>query len=160
MSTSDTAGHHTGLRDLLDRQVDQRRQDRAQQLAAAEPAQASPRRIPNTEWSRYNGVPLPAGARLIDRRSRYGNPFTLIEHGGKYTRAQSLHLHRLFLRGDPDAVAQAHADGWPTHWPYGAELVALIRTNLAGHDVVCTGCGLDEACHGDLVLRVARGEES
>lgn len=116
----------------------------------------TPRRI---AWQRGSRTPYPAGARRIDRISRYGNPFRISEHGGTYARDESLRLYRLWLQGDPQTVALAHAERWPTHWPYGAALVALIRTQLAGHDVVCTGCREDQACHGDIVLQVARGEE-
>jgi hypothetical protein len=116
----------------------------------------SPRRL---SWKRGSREPYPAGAKLVTRTTRYGNPFRIIEHGGPYTRQESLRLYRLWLQGDPQTVAQAHAEKWPTHWPHGAELVELIRANLAGRDLVCTGCREDEDCHGDLVLRVARGEE-
>lgn len=110
-------------------------------------------------WHRGCGKSYPTGAKLVSRSTRYGNPYRLAEHGGRYTRDESLRWYRRWLRGDPEAVARAHADGWPINWPYGAALVALIRAELAGRDLVCTGCGIDEACHADLVLRVAAGED-
>jgi hypothetical protein len=115
-------------------------------------ARTTPKRI---QWNRYSGQPLPPGAKLVDRSTRYGNPFKV----AKYGRERALQLHRGWLVGDPAAVAQAHADHW--RWPdlYGPALVADIRANLAGYDLVCTGCGPDDDCHADLLLRVAAGEE-
>jgi hypothetical protein len=110
----------------------------------------TPRRI---QWSRFDRMPFPAGARLVDRSGRYGNPFTV----KKYGRDRALDLHRGWLRCTPDVVALALADGW--RWPdmHGRTLVDLIRANLAGHDLVCTGCGPDDQCHADLILYVASG---
>jgi uncharacterized protein DUF4326 len=106
-------------------------------------------------WNRYSGEPLPTNAKLVDRSGRYGNPFTL----AKYGREQALELHRGWLRGDPEAVAQACTDGW--RWPglNGHRLINVIRINLAGRDLVCTGCSSDERCHADELLRIAAGGE-
>jgi hypothetical protein len=112
----------------------------------------TPRRI---AWNRFSGERFPTGTRLVGRGTRFGNPFTV----SRYGRAEALRLFRAWLRGEPEAVARAHADGWPTRWPYGADLVAVIRTELVGHDVVCPGCRLDQQCHGDIVLAVAAGTE-
>lgn len=106
-------------------------------------------------WNRFSGQPFPTTAKLIGRGTRYGNPFRV----SRYGRPEALRLHHLWLLGGPPAVTQAHADGWRADWPHGAELVALIRSELAGRDVVCTGCDLDEDCHGDLVLTVAAGTD-
>lgn len=112
------------------------------------------RRLPG---SRFGG-PLPLGARFVGRGSRFGNPFKTIDHGGLFARAESLGWYRRWLRGDPEAVALAYACGWSKSWPHGAQLVALIRTNLAGRDVACSGCRLDQDCHADILLAVAAGK--
>jgi len=112
------------------------------------PAATAPKRI---QWLRWSGSPLPANTRLVDRSTCFGNPFKIAKHG----RERALELHRGWLRGDPDAVAQAHADRW--RWPdlHGQALAALIRQRLAGYDLACPGCRLDEQCHADLLLPVA-----
>lgn len=115
-------------------------------------ATAAPRRL---QWLRWHGATLPPNTRLVDRSTPFGNPFRVATYG----REHALELHWAWLRGDPDAVAQAAADGW--RWPnlHGPVLVALIRQRLAGHNLACSGCRPDQACHADLLLRIARGEQ-
>jgi hypothetical protein len=45
--------------------------------------------------------------------------------------------------------------GWLRRHP---EIVAAARRELAGHDLACW-CGPDEACHADVLLAVAAGQE-
>lgn len=107
-------------------------------------------------WKRFGGEPFPDNAKLVDRSGCYGNPYKV----AKYGLVLALELHRRWLRGDPEAVALAVADGW--RWPdlNGQALVDLIRTNLVDLDLVCTGCGPDQPCHADTLLRVAADGEA
>jgi hypothetical protein len=79
---------------------------------------------------------LPPGAKLVTRASRdSGNPYKLIEHGGEYTRAESLakyeHEH---LPSRPDLLEQL--------------------PQLRGRQLACN-CPLDQPCHADILARLA-----
>jgi len=111
-------------------------------------------------WNRYGGEPFPDSAKLVSRATVFGNPWRLPK---QYTDAdldQVLGWHRRYLAGDPEAVRRARD---VEHWRYahihGAALVQLIRQQLAGHDLVCTGCPPGQRCHGDLLLAVTAGAE-
>jgi hypothetical protein len=80
---------------------------------------------------------LPEGAVLVTRRSRWGNPFRLIEHGGTYTREESLRLYRAYIE------EKIEAD--PGY--YDLE-------QLRGKDLVCT-CRPGDLCHADVLLELA-----
>jgi uncharacterized protein DUF4326 len=69
------------------------------------------------------------------KRSPFANPFTVKEYG----RERALELFRQGLVADP-------------------EMVSRIRTYLGGWDLACW-CGLDQDCHGGILLRVAAGDE-
>lgn len=48
---------------------------------------------------------LPPNTKLVTRRTKWGNPFKLIKHGGKYTRRESLKKYSVYvlemLKNDP-----------------------------------------------------------
>ena len=77
-------------------------------------------------------------------RSPYANPHSGSKRGcllcGRrvHTHAEGVTLYRLHLMAHP-------------------ELVASIRRDLPGRTVACW-CRLDDVCHGDVILAVARGE--
>lgn len=93
----------------------------------------APRRI---RLSRRAGWRKPAGAVVVARPSKWGNPFVVdAEHG----------------RADVVArFVQALADGDPAL----AVTADDVRRELAGRDLACW-CPLDEPCHADVLLRVA-----
>ncbi|MCB0565516.1 MAG: DUF4326 domain-containing protein [Phaeodactylibacter sp.] len=82
---------------------------------------------------------LPEGAVLVTRGSRWGNPFRLVEHGGEYTREESIRLYREYIikkiREEPERYD-----------------LSLLR----GKDLACS-CKLEELCHGDVLLELANG---
>jgi hypothetical protein len=93
----------------------------------------TPRRL---RFNRFDGKPLPDGAKLVTRGTRWGNRHRIAEK----TRAEHqrvVDLHRQDLRDDP-------------------ALVADVRRHLAGHDLACT-CPLDWPCHADTLLIIANG---
>lgn len=96
---------------------------------------AQPRRL---RFNRYDGKRLPAGAKLVTRGTRWGNPHPVAERTPA-GHAAAVDLYRQHLRERP-------------------ELVALVRRNLAGHSLACA-CPLDWPCHADVLLAVARGEQ-
>lgn len=83
---------------------------------------------------RTKGYRLPSTAVYIGRGSRWGNPFTVEEHG----REQAIALYR------EQMVEHKQRD--PTG--YRALLEPLI-----GKDVACF-CSLEQACHGDVLLKL------
>lgn len=94
----------------------------------------SPQRL---RFNRFEGRPLPAGARLVTRGTRFGNPFRA---SGRQPEANAAAVERFreWLRSQPEKVAE-------------------IRQHLAGFDLACA-CPLDLPCHADVLLAVARGE--
>jgi len=102
--------------------------------------------------SRAKGWTLPDNAVIVDRTSRWGNPFVVSKDG---TTAQCVRWYAMLLQGylvmgkdncdTQDAafkVLRAEADkGWPT---------------LKGKDLACW-CALDKPCHADVLLHAANG---
>lgn len=87
-------------------------------------------------FNRKTGGFNPTNAVLIARPSKWGNPFVIGPHG------------------DRDLVI-AKYEKWLMDQPL---LVAAAKRELRGKDLVCY-CA-PEACHGDVLLRVANeGDE-
>jgi hypothetical protein len=86
---------------------------------------------------RTKGWRKSAGAVVVARPSRWGNPFRVGVDGD---RAQCVAAYRQALeRGE---------------LPF---TMADVRRQLGGRDLACW-CPLDEPCHADVLLAVARGE--
>jgi hypothetical protein len=92
---------------------------------------------------RAKGWRKPDDTITVARPSAWGNPFKLGEtvevNGERVTldRELMIALYRRWLAEHP-------------------ELVERAREELVGHDLACW-CSLDEACHADVLLRVAAG---
>jgi len=98
-------------------------------------AASEPKRI---QRERRKGWRKPDGAVIVDRTSRYGNPYKV---GRDATdNAEAVAMYRTYLDGRPDLVAQ-------------------IRSNLSGRDLVCF-CALTEPCHAEVLLRLANRVEA
>jgi len=89
---------------------------------------SSPRRV---QRRRSAGWRKPAGAVLVTRPSRWGNPFVV---GPERTAAAAVQLYGQWMLG----AAQA-------------DLLAEARTELAGKTLVCW-CRPDAPCHADVLL--------
>jgi hypothetical protein len=74
-----------------------------------------------------------AGAVLVARPSRWGNPFLIGRDGG---RAQVIAKYEEWIKGQPDLLAQL--------------------PQLRGRRLACY-CSLDQPCHGDVLARLANG---
>ena len=85
------------------------------------------------QLSRKKGFRLPAGAIVVSRPTKWGNPYK----PGKLTRAQAVASYRRDLMAGKLRVNAAEA-----------------RAELRGHDLVCW-CSLDGPCHADVLLKVA-----
>ena len=99
-----------------------------------------PRRV---QRRRIRGWRKPAGSVIVDRTSRWGNPFAVGRPAGP-------------LAPDPDEIVadRARAVALYQQWYYGpgrAGLRAAARTALVGHDLVCP-CPVGEPCHGEVLL--------
>ena len=103
--------------------------------------------------SRAKGWTLPDNAVIVDRTSRWGNPFVVGEHG---TTVQCVYWYSILINGflllgrgnearqesDHKVLADEAKRGWPT---------------LKGKDLACW-CALDKPCHADVLLHAANGK--
>lgn len=99
--------------------------------------QRSPRGTPGPHKPHPDAV-------IVDRTSRWGNPFRVADHG----RPLAVEYHRRWLFGLGD-----HPEPDPfQHLRDPADLLAELEAGtLTGRDLVCV-CSLDEACHADTLL--------
>ncbi|GAA3095118.1 DUF4326 domain-containing protein [Streptosporangium carneum] len=89
------------------------------------------------------GQPKPQGVVVVTRVSRWGNPFTVAEHG----RAEAMRLHREHLLAGTLVNRFGHR-----------VTVDMVRRELRGFDLGCA-CDLGELCHADTLLRVANSTD-
>jgi hypothetical protein len=99
-----------------------------------------PRRI---QLRRTAGYRKPRGAIVVRRPSRWGNPFDWQELG----RHEAIERYRLWLAG-------AFAETIPFRKTVYRRPSAAEIAELRGKDLACT-CGLNEPCHGDVLLQEA-----
>ena len=83
-------------------------------------------------FNRYAGEKLPPNSKLVTRGSKYGNPYSVGDKPGQYTREEALRLYRIYL---DQAIKNNTLDLSP----------------LIGKDLACN-CKLSEACHVDILL--------
>ena len=95
--------------------------------------EAIPRRV---QLRRSKGWRMPPNTVKVDRTTRYGNPYQAGQDGDG-DRAHLVGLYRDYLAR-----------------PEQADLVAHIRTSLAGKNLACW-CPLDGPCHADVLLEIA-----
>lgn len=91
----------------------------------------APRRI---QLRRTKGWRKPAGAIVVARPTRWGNPFPVADHGA----SRAVELFREHVTADP-------------------ELLSAVRAELAGKQLCCW-CPLDAPCHADVLLELANSE--
>jgi hypothetical protein len=116
------------------------------------------------QLQRAKGWVKPPDAVVVARPSKWGNPFRVV-------RAQS-HRDGPF---DMWAVTYPTDDRWLVRFDLVADaradavdryrrnvldgdqsFVALLRAELAGHDLACW-CPMDQPCHADVLLELANG---
>lgn len=89
---------------------------------------------------RTKGWRMPAGAVIVDRTSRWGNPYRvgdLDQAGEERTAEDVVLLFRISI----------------THW-WPKSFLDHVRTDLKGRDLACW-CPLDQPCHADVLLELA-----
>lgn len=109
----------------------------------------SPRRIC---W-RNRRDPLPPGAVIVTRQSRWGSPFRIGDEDGPPDAAAAVALHQEWLlhSDEPRTVSWGRGGGTRTFDPiWQRENLALLR----GRNLACA-CALGDPCHGDLLLKLA-----
>lgn len=108
-----------------------------------------PKRI---RLSRKRGYKKPPGSVVVDRRTRYGNPFKVGDPGVPDRGVAVVYLGTLIaMRAAGHEMAGRH--------PYPS--LAEIRAELAGHDLACW-CplprpGEPDLCHAALLILLAAG---
>jgi len=108
---------------------------------------------------RVKGWRLPEGAKIVDRSSRWGNPFAVRKADGYMVARYEVYLHRPLGGFDRGLVIgilptreEAHTDAvrhYRDWFPSSglAEQLDLLR----GHDLACP-CPADLPCHADFLL--------
>ena len=87
------------------------------------------------------GQPLPALTKKITRPSRWGNPFTVADHG----QAGAVERHRAWLDGEGPYVIRVGTVA------YDRARVLYELADLAGYDLACA-CEPGAPCHGNNLL--------
>lgn len=116
---------------------------------------STPKRI---TLRRTKGWRKPEGAVVVSRPSKWGNPYVVHQHTdacGEWHDACPTYP----CDDAADAVRRFRHD---LLFPVMGQPVALstddIRTELAGKDLCCW-CPETQPCHGDVLLRIAAGED-
>ena len=92
------------------------------------------------QLKRSAGWKMPANTLKVDRTTRWGNPFTIVECGSA---AIAVAQHGRWMRGEiaaPGGVEPPSRD--------------VLRSALAGRHLACW-CPLNGPCHADLLLSLA-----
>lgn len=135
----------------------------------------NPQRI---QLRRVKGWRKPEDAIVVSRPSVYGNPFVVEKDGGLtnpwvvfWSDAGPVHSYHPTRQAARAMAVECFTD-WATQdtldprlWSnllivkHVALRAALLRGDLVGKGVACW-CPLDEACHGDTLLRLSIAEVS
>lgn len=107
---------------------------------------------------RDKGWRKPVDAIVVTRPTMWGNPFPVCD---MFSREDAVRMHReLVLTGEtwwgPEGDRHRFTRR-PDKGPMNVPTVDVIRRELAGRDLVCW-CPLDEPCHADTLLAIARGD--
>jgi hypothetical protein len=120
----------------------------------------TPRRIRRRRakgWRLAETTANPNGAAVVDRTSRWGNPFAVRRDGDGWVVVDlgtGDTLDRLTTEVDARRVAVEWFRAFLADRP---ELVAAARPHLAGRDLACF-CPEDGPCHADVWLEVVNDD--
>ncbi len=124
---------------------------------------SAPKRI---QLRRTKGWRKPEGAIVVARPSKWGNPFRAVREGGFQWVEDHLGaswgsiICSTDREGTRREMVQRSVDLFALHigpmgnYEYDDEKLALLRSQLAGHDLACW-CPLDQPCHADVLLELA-----
>ncbi len=99
---------------------------------------------------------------IVDRRTRWGNPFELWETWGQWAAEDFDDEHRVMVSRAAATQAEARqivVDAYRRALPSGLwdlPTVDEIREALAGRDLACW-CPDGQPCHSDVLLELANG---
>lgn len=110
---------------------------------------SAPKRI---QRSRARGWRMPEDAVYVGRPTRWGNPFTVGITYAIPDDDQPLVFHQVTVEDRQHAY-----ELYVTHADLEAN-EALIRAELAGHDLACW-CPPKSNCHADVLLKIANPTE-
>jgi Domain of unknown function (DUF4326) len=108
---------------------------------------------------RTKGFKMPANTIYVGRPTKWGNPFDTASY-------RAVILFRDLMEGGSDRIMERHH---PTkHYSLGdfvlAQKLDAVRASiikalpeLRGKNLACW-CGLDRACHADVLLQLANGD--
>lgn len=102
-------------------------------------------------WSLGEATTNPLGAVIVDRTSRWGNPFTITlaeELGYEDPRQAAIGAFTEWLGGNRDMWQSDEGDR------RRERILADLPLWLRGRDVACP-CEPDQPCHGDELMRLA-----
>lgn len=107
--------------------------------------------------SRKKGWRKPENAIIVDRTSKWGNPFRIGESlstvpAGVVAHARLTEEERNLPINH--SMAKKLHRAYLLHTPEGQKLVEKAKTELRGHDLICF-CPLDGPCHADNYLELA-----
>jgi hypothetical protein len=97
---------------------------------------------------RVRGWRLPAGARIVDRTTRFGNPFTIADaeaEGYTYPQLACVELHAAWLDGEGPSVYVVKGRRFDRNW------VLAHLPELRGLELACP-CPPGTPCHADTLI--------
>jgi hypothetical protein len=95
--------------------------------------------------SRAKGWRKPAGAIVVTRPTKWGNPYKV---------GESVHVGPAWAGRDTIVRDRAHAVELYRAWLFNQRRADYLIPELAGHDLCCW-CPLDQPCHADVLLDIA-----
>ena len=98
---------------------------------------------------RTRGWRKPAGAVIVARPSKWGNPFQMKVVAQRYPSITPQQARAFVVNEFRDMLAAPKLREW-----YGYPSDDEIRRELRGRDLACW-CPLDEPCHADVLLEIA-----
>ncbi|UDY36093.1 DUF4326 domain-containing protein [Dermatobacter hominis] len=104
---------------------------------------------------RAKGWRKPAGALVVARPSKWGNPWKVVEllNGGWTVRRSGRNLTGALSERDARALAAALYEEALLNGDLRCS-VDFVQELLGGHDLACW-CPLDQPCHADVLLKLA-----
>lgn len=110
-----------------------------------------PKRI---QRRRTKGWRLPEGAVVVDRSTKWGNPFMV--HGDGFAAAPKLAVDSFRrMLTEEGCWCPVPVKKWPVgKVPSRFTTVDEVKAELRGKDLVCW-CRLNEPCHADVLLDIA-----
>lgn len=104
---------------------------------------------------RVKGWRKPEGAVIVDRTSRWGNPFPISAYSDQPDpRDACLADYQRWINGDPDLPdVYVNGQAFDRRW---------VRDHVheLADQVVACACPVDQPCHGDILLTLAAGGPS